>query len=327
MARQNPLDISDDLRAYLLALDDALQAKILSAYQKAIKALEQKIAEMAKIAAVAQESGISPGSIFNEQRRLQELLDDIKAVVDKLNRAALEETIAGKQSASRAALAQIKALETGELFRKSLASFPVGAVSELAVIDSELLKLPISRLFRNIGRIAAESVKDSLIQNVSIGADENQITQAIKSVINVTAARARTIARTETLQAYRESARKEFAGDARFPRWVWISARDRRTCVICWSLHGKTFPSDSKQISHPNCRCTLIPLRRGETIEKLGLTLGEAEFAALPEDVQTDILGKGRFEAYQNGVQLSEMFRYVKQDWGRQPVIVPLNRL
>jgi hypothetical protein len=39
-----------------------------------------------------------------------------------------------------------------------------------------------------------------------------------------------------------------------------MAVLDARTCVICWNLHGRTFNSSLKVFSHPNCRCTMIPV-------------------------------------------------------------------
>lgn len=327
MPQVSPLDILDDARSYLYDIDDELQARVLQAYKKAQAALEKRIGELARMALVAKDEGVPVGELFTEQRRLKELLNDIQQIIAKINQSIEAPTIEAKAEAVKAAAAQIDSVINGVPFRKSLALFPAGAISELSLLDSELLNVPIRRLFADIGKAAAKRLQNTLIEQVAIGAGENQITNAIRTVIKVSEGRARTIARTETLQAYRNAALKSFAGDKDYQRWVWVAARDRRTCVICWGLHGRVFKSNQKQISHPNCRCTLLPLQKGETPQSLGIVAGVKEFAGLPNEVKLDILGRGRFDAYEQGVPLSDMFQFVQMDWGMQPVIVPTSRL
>jgi len=70
---------------------------------------------------------------------------------------------------------------------------------------------------------------------------------------------------------------------------------DHRTCLICWTLHNRVFETDKKVVSHPNCRCTLVAYQ-GER-----LVTGDESFEKLEKGVQKQILGKSRFELFENG--------------------------
>jgi len=66
---------------------------------------------------------------------------------------------------------------------------------------------------------------------------------------------------------------------------------------------------------HPNGRCTAVPIVRG--VPEPQWENGATWFANQSEDTQREILGAGRFEAYKNGVSLSDMSTHVSDPtWG-----------
>ena len=46
---------------------------------------------------------------------------------------------------------------------------------------------------------------------------------------------------------------------------IWITCMDERTCKICGSRDRRIYPIDMipQYPDHPNCRCLLIPYKRG----------------------------------------------------------------
>ena len=77
---------------------------------------------------------------------------------------------------------------------------------------------------------------------------------------------------------------------------------DNYTCAVCGSYDGMEFESGSAPLLpvHENCRCTLIPL---EIAEEETPTYSEW-FETLDESDKKEILGKGRYELYQQGFGL-----------------------
>lgn len=124
--------------------------------------------------------------------------------------------------------------------------------------------------------------------------------------------RALTIARTEMLDAHRAAslATRQSNRDA-LAGWVWIATLDTRTCPSCIHQHGRLHDIDEPgPIDHHNGRCDSLP--RTKTWEDLGIIgakepegvdieTGDAWFERLGEDKQRELLGPGRYEAWQNG--------------------------
>lgn len=74
---------------------------------------------------------------------------------------------------------------------------------------------------------------------------------------------------------------------------------DGRTCLVCASLHGKTFEKHSAPLFpiHHRCRCFLIPYQEGFVPPSYSEWLSRQS-----EETQKQILGKTRFELYKGGM-------------------------
>jgi SPP1 gp7 family putative phage head morphogenesis protein len=79
--------------------------------------------------------------------------------------------------------------------------------------------------------------------------------------------RVQTLTRTSMLTASNDGALALYNENADVVAQVeWLTARDERVCRICQALDGQTWPLDDPERlhppgdSHPNCRCTIIPV-------------------------------------------------------------------
>ncbi|WGX98734.1 phage minor head protein [Nocardioides sp. L-11A] len=117
--------------------------------------------------------------------------------------------------------------------------------------------------------------------------------------------RAVTIARTETLDAYREGERvTQLAHADLLAGWVWVCHLGPRTCRSCLAMHGQVFdlevpgPDD-----HQQGRCNRIPVVREEdgSVDLSWLPSAEDHFAALTPADQQAILGKAGWRAWVAG--------------------------
>lgn len=178
----------------------------------------------------------------------------------------------------------------------------------------------LTKFFQRLREPIREAARAELIDGFSAGESADTISSRLNRVSDIGKARALTIARTETNEAYRAASR-EFYQDASINKYVWMAVLDARTCVICWSLHGRTFSSSRKVFSHPNCRCTLIPVTRGMAQVETGVE----RFAKLTSGFQKQILGPSRFELFNSGSELSSFIGSEKsKEFGLRHFIQPL---
>lgn len=164
---------------------------------------------------------------------------------------------------------------------------------------------------------AAEAMKQALIGSVMLGTNPRDaaraMVEAVGGAFNGSLIRAMVIARTEQLDAYRNSAML-FQRNNRdvLVGWQWVADLGGRTCRSCIAMHGSIHDLDEPgPLDHPQGRCSRAPLTK--SWKELGFknvpeppgTIregdGERWLTGQPKDVQDKILGKTGSDAWRNG--------------------------
>jgi len=123
-------------------------------------------------------------------------------------------------------------------------------------------------------------------------------------------ARALRIARTETLRSYRETNREVYKANRHILKgWLWASARNERTCAMCWAMDGTVHGLDEQLDEHICGRCTMVPLTK--SWRELGFDMDDVEgkfpetgitaFGKLSDTEQVKILGPAKYAAWKEG--------------------------
>ncbi len=114
-------------------------------------------------------------------------------------------------------------------------------------------------------RQAARTALAGLIQGSYAMGDNPLVTarQISRQFSGITYTRAATIARTEMGVAGWDNLQRSYARDSAVRSWQWMATFDGNACEICTSMHGREFPTSKRLESHPNCRCTMVPVTRG----------------------------------------------------------------
>ena len=132
-----------------------------------------------------------------------------------------------------------------------------------------------------------------------------------EGIFNGNITRALVIARTEMLDAHRAAARAvDLANRDILAGWQWHAKLDSRTCPSCIAQHGSLHDIDEPgPPDHHQGRCTRLP--KTKTWQELGFDIAEPQgldfesgpdwFSRQPEEVQRDILGPKRYEAWRAG--------------------------
>ncbi len=169
---------------------------------------------------------------------------------------------------------------------------------------------PLRVLLDELPVSAGQAVADGLIRGVALGLNPRAVAREIRQALGGNLVRALRIARTEQLRAYREATRRSYQANERVIKgWIWVSARNERTCAACWAKHGSKHSLDEAMDEHPNGRCSQIPWLK--TWEELGFSgiaegsepieSGAALFARMPAEKQIKVLGPTKWAAWKDG--------------------------
>ncbi|MEL7645414.1 MAG: phage minor head protein [Anaerolineaceae bacterium] len=175
------------------------------------------------------------------------------------------------------------------------------------------------------------------MQGIVLGYNPRKIAPMIRDALGIQLNRALTISRTEAMRAQRAAATESFKVNADVLKgWRWQVAMSGNTCPVCISMHGSIHPVEERMESHPNCRCSPVPLTKSweelgaelgvdfSGVEKAGPTLeeiakkynlipeqkrsyarqnitGEAYFRSLSAEEQCKVLGSSKWLAWKEG--------------------------
>lgn len=131
--------------------------------------------------------------------------------------------------------------------------------------------------------------------------------------------RAVTVARTETLRAYREGNRASYQASGVVAGWRWLATLTTRSCAFCWSMHGSVHPLNAPMATHPRCRCTSVPVLKAAFGGDEPTQTGPDVFAELDAAQQRAVLGGAKYRAYSAGAITLEDLAGTKRtrEWGR----------
>jgi SPP1 gp7 family putative phage head morphogenesis protein len=173
----------------------------------------------------------------------------------------------------------------------------------------------IHSLTRPLTPDAVAAMRIELVRGVRTGTNPRETARRmvgrVEGAFNGGLTRALVIARTETIDAWREAARAtQDASRDVLQGWTWLARLDSRTCSACWSLHGTVHPlTEPGPLGHQQCRCSRAP--KAVSWRDLGIDMdepadvipdAETTFRALPRDQQLAIMGPTRLAMLDDGV-------------------------
>ena len=214
------------------------------------------------------------GSVDDEIRRLTRLLDadpdDAAALaraVDRLrqSRDRLVATVGryAEQVGEVVVARQGRAAEAAQNANSALvaAQLPAGAAGirrldagQVEQLLGQLRSGAFARTMSNMAPEFADKLRQHLVDGIALGRSPRDVARRIGTSANVPRWRGLTIARTETLRAYREVSRRQMERNSdTVAGWTWLSQADIDTCAFCWSMHGQHFNASEQMATHPNC--------------------------------------------------------------------------
>ena len=231
-----------------------------------------------------------------------------------------------------------------ELRRQIVGSFsrlPVDAIEAAAGLFGE--DSPLSdKLNTQFGEAVAGQVGDHITDGIAAGMGPRRIARLLDK--NITGGLgtglnwAMSTVRTAQVKSYQIANHATYAANSDIvPEWVWwAELGSDRTCMSCVAMHGTVHPYTETLNDHHNGRCAPIP--KTITYKDLGLDIpetvppietGEEWFNAQPENVQRQLMGPGKFEAWQaNKFDFKDLTRTYDDDvYGELRSETPLKEL
>lgn len=297
-------------RAALARRDASAAAELARAYGAAYGRISARLADLFKLAESSQ--GLTAAQLVRS-RRYRALLRQIE---DEL--AAYGVTATEVVTRSQAAAVALAADHAEALARAALGPPPASVSVRWNALPAEAFSdlvgalqdgSPLRSLFDALGREASTKAGEVLTSGLAQGLNPRVVARQLRQASGMSLTRALTVSRTEMLRAYRTSSIRGYAANPQLVKaWRWSCARQRRTCALCWAMHGHTFPLSVPFGSHANCRCAAVPVTASWA--ELGFSgvpdapvppTGPEVFEGLPQDWQRSILGAGKYDLYAAG--------------------------
>jgi SPP1 gp7 family putative phage head morphogenesis protein len=311
-------DIADAYRRALLKKERKAALRLVDAYGTAWARLSKNLEKLTAQIAEAR----AKGEVVNQfwllrQQRYGDLLRQVNEEMRKFSDLA-EATIVKQQSAA------VKAglNDSAELVEAAAGSADVGTVFNrlpAAAVENLVGTLgngsPLRTLLDQLPRSGRAIVEQGLIEGVALGRNPRAIARQIREGLGGNMVRALTIARTETLHAYRQASIQNYRANSDIVTgWYWRSGRGRRCCASCCALDGTFHPVAEPFRSHPRCRCVAVPAVRGVTVDR-----GVDWFERQDAETKRAIIGTDKgYELYKRGELKLGDFVGLKRDprWG-----------
>jgi hypothetical protein len=160
-----------------------------------------------------------------------------------------------------------------------------------------------SPLYERIGQLAeanAQYVADKILEGVSLGHNPRVIAGIIRDSLGGGLTDALRMTRTVQLWSYRESTRANYVNNADVVEgWIWWADLPGDPCMACIAEHGGEHGLDETLNDHHNGKCAMLPIVKyyDNPVEQTG----EDWFNGLSETKQRELMGDGKFEAWQGG--------------------------
>jgi hypothetical protein len=288
--------VAAEFREELARLDAAAVESMLDAW----RGVEARLAaEMQRFAGrFPAGTMLTPGQVLR-MGRYQELYAQVERELGALERVATGTLETGARQAAglgvEQAMFSLEALGVAGSFNR----LPTAAVAN--VVGLARAGRPLAALLEPMYGLAAAGILRELTNGLALGLGPREIARrmaadglsdGLNHLLLVTRDQYNRAHRLAALESYRRSG--VVAG------YVRRCARQAgRTCVACIALDGQEYRLEAEFEEHAQGRCVLIPLVRGVNYDGLGS--GQSWFEGLSQEEQIGTMGRGRWEAWQEG--------------------------
>lgn len=306
MAPKTPQQQALEARQRLLRAERKAERKMRRLYAAAVRRIMRGLDIVLARIKQAEAAGlpISANWLYRETRLLS-LLIQVEQQVSAFGAKAAKQTAAQQKAAIKSgrtlAEDQLR-LTIGSSFNR----LPKEALKHLAGRMADGTSL--TEKLESFGPKAARLAEAALFAGVAEGEGPRQIARDVQRALATTYADALRVSRTEVLYAHRAASLETYKANSDVVRaYMWVAAKDGRTCAMCLALDGQEFTLDEPFDTHPNCRCTSAPLVTGKESE---YQTGSEWLAGQDAATQREVLGIAAQKLYAKGdIELSDFVK------------------
>jgi SPP1 gp7 family putative phage head morphogenesis protein len=183
--------------------------------------------------------------------------------------------------------------------RVAFTHLPVSAVEYMAGFCAD--GAPLFDLLRGraLNPEAVDGLTRALVDAIAQGWNPRKTARRMADGLAQGLEKARVIARTEQLRAYRSAMAEQYRQSGVVRAMRRLAAKDDRTCLACLARDGELIPLEREIDDHPQGRCTAVPVILGAA--PLEWQTGAQWFQTLSADQQRTMMGDKLYELWGRG--------------------------
>lgn len=186
------------------------------------------------------------------------------------------------------------------------------AKEQIALMGAGFDALPVNAFETIVGQVGGQpfrsyflrtltddclgAMSQALVDGISLGRGPRDTAKLMQDAASLPYNRALAISRTETLRAYRLASLANYRHSEVVDGWMWLCAKQTRTCISCIAKDGQVFPLEQEFVDHPQGRCAAVPVRNARPLARA--ETGRQWFEKQAPAVQEAMMGKQKYKAW-----------------------------
>jgi SPP1 gp7 family putative phage head morphogenesis protein len=309
------IQVMRQFKASLLAGEQSQMQEMARRWLAVERRLQGQMDALAlEMTQIKQDGGTVSVETLLNQTRYRELMTQLSSELETYS-GYVERSITDRQGQLvRLGVKHAEQAITSQGLTGAFNRLPIEAVEHLAGFASN--GSPLNRLLMLSWPDAAAGLTQELITGVALGYNPRKTAKMMAQGMTGSLDRMMTIARTEQLRAYRSANLESYRASGVVTQYKRLATHDSRVCAGCLMAEGTVSELSEVMATHPNCRCTMVPIVRG--LPSPQWKQGQEWFEEQDQATQMGILGKGKYYAWQNGdYDLGELVKVVPNiTWG-----------
>lgn len=248
---ENAYSILDDYHERLIKQETQEMIYLAKQWAKVQKNLQGDLEDLAKIAV---EKELTRSQLYRLDK-YQEFVAVTENQITKYNEKCLDTISDAQRQAGRWGIESVE--DSLGYLNIRFNRLPVSVVENFIGISKEG-----GRLYDLLAKSYPETVvkiTDVMLMGIVKGDNPLTVARAMRDVGNIPLTRAMRIARTEQLNIFRKTSLESMKASGVVSAWQWYAV-NTDACPFCLEHNGKEYDLNTVMDTHPNCRCSELPV-------------------------------------------------------------------